>query len=64
MLTVTVMFYEIDDDFDSKVLICSFANGAKYEGGWKNGKKHGNGTFTYPDKSKYEGNVLCSLRTF
>jgi hypothetical protein len=32
-----------------------FHSGIKYEGNWKNGKRHGKGTLTYPDGSKYEG---------
>jgi len=30
-------------------------NGTKYMGEWKDGKKHGQGTETYPDGRKYEG---------
>jgi len=32
-------------------------NGAVYEGQWNRGKKHGNGVFTYPDGSKYDGTI-------
>lgn len=32
-----------------------YNSGMKYEGQWKNGKRHGNGILTYPDGSKYEG---------
>ncbi len=32
-----------------------FADGAIYIGSFKNGKRHGRGTFEYKDKSKYEG---------
>ena len=31
------------------------ANGAKYEGEWKDNKLNGQGTFTYADGGKYEG---------
>ena len=30
-------------------------NGTKYMGEWKNGERHGQGTHTYPDGSKFEG---------
>ncbi len=29
------------------------ADGSKYEGMYKEGKKHGNGTYTWSDGSKY-----------
>ena len=32
-----------------------WSEGQKYEGKWKDGKKHGQGTETYPDGRKYEG---------
>jgi len=32
-----------------------FKNGARYTGEWLKNKKHGEGTFIYPDGSKYEG---------
>ena len=32
-----------------------WSNGDKYEGDWKNGKKHGQGTIFYQDGSKLEG---------
>ena len=34
-----------------------FKNGARYTGEWLKNKKHGQGTFIYPDGSKYEGIV-------
>jgi len=34
---------------------CTYADGDKYVGEWKNGKKDGNGTCTYADGSKYVG---------
>ena len=39
-------------------LVCfrlRFKNGARYIGEWRENKKHGEGTFIYPDGSKYEG---------
>lgn len=33
----------------------SFKNGARYVGHYYQSKKHGQGTFYYPDGSKYEG---------
>ena len=35
--------------------IFTFASGNKYIGGWKDDKRHGQGTFTYPDGAKYVG---------
>lgn len=35
-----------------------FKNGARYIGEYMDNKKHGNGTFIYPDGSKYEGKQL------
>ena len=32
-----------------------FKGGARYEGAWRCGKKHGKGKFTYPDGSIYDG---------
>ena len=35
--------------------IMTYANGAKYEGEWKNGEKNGKGVMTYANGDKYEG---------
>ena len=35
--------------------IYHFKNGARYDGEWKKGVKHGRGKFTYPDGSNYCG---------
>lgn len=32
-----------------------FQNGAIYKGGWKNGKRHGEGSQIWPDGARYEG---------
>jgi ribosomal protein L29 len=32
-----------------------YSDGSKYEGAWKDGKRHGNGTWTRPDGLKYDG---------
>ena len=32
----------------------TYSDGAKYEGGWKHGKRHGQGTYTY-GKGKWAG---------
>ena len=42
---------------DGKILIgtATYPGGAKYVGGFKNDKPHGEGTFTYSDGSKYFG---------
>ncbi len=33
----------------------TYADGSKYEGSWRHGKKHGKGTMTYADGTKHEG---------
>lgn len=33
----------------------TWPNGNKYEGGWKDGKKHGEGTILFKDGSKMKG---------
>lgn len=38
--------------------VYKFKNGARYIGEYMKNKKHGQGTFIYPDGSKYEGNLL------
>lgn len=37
--------------------IYKFKNGARYTGEYIKNKKHGQGTFIYPDGSKYEGKM-------
>ena len=39
-----------------------FAIGAIYEGDYKLNKKDGNGVMTYPDGSKYEGNLTSNVK--
>ena len=45
------------------LFICRFKNGARYTGEWLKNKKHGQGTFIYPDGSKYEGIVSHGVFT-
>ena len=33
----------------------TFNDGGKYDGEWKDGKRHGKGLYTFPDGGKYEG---------
>ena len=33
--------------------------GSRYGGEWKNGKRHGQGTYTFPDGARYEGQWKC-----
>jgi len=40
------------------IVLYRFKNGARYTGEWLKNKKHGQGTFIYPDGSKYEG-IQC-----
>ncbi len=47
----------ISDDFTGKTTI-TYANGARYEGDFVNGKPQGKGTMTLPDGSKYEGDFF------
>ena len=34
---------------------CTYADGARYEGEWRDGNRHGNGTFWYANGGRYEG---------
>ena len=38
-----------------------FKSGARYDGEYEENKKHGQGTFYYPDGSKYEGQLSIIL---
>ena len=38
-----------------KGLLYIWENGSRYVGEWKDGKKHGQGTYTFPDGKKYVG---------
>lgn len=40
-----------------------FKNGARYVGEYLKNKKHGQGTFIYPDGSKYEGKMFSRSRS-
>lgn len=51
---------KIDRQCTYNLLLCQqgtyrFKNGARYVGGYYQNMKHGQGTFHYPDGSKYEG---------
>ena len=39
-----------------------FANGAFYEGSWKNDMKNGHGSFKWPDRSSFTGNWVNNLK--
>jgi hypothetical protein len=38
-----------------------WANGQKYEGGWKQGLMHGVGVMTFPDGGRYEGQFFDDI---
>lgn len=38
------------------------AYGCRYEGGWKGGRKHGQGTYTYAGGGKYVGDFVDDKR--
>lgn len=44
--------------------IYRFKSGARYVGEYVKNKKHGQGTFIYPDGSRYEGNVFSHKADF
>lgn len=44
--------------------IFRFKNGARYFGEYTKNKKHGQGTFIYPDGSKYEGEDCDLFRVY
>lgn len=41
--------------------VYKFKNGARYTGQYLKNKKHGQGTFIYPDGSRYEGKTLLRV---
>ncbi len=45
----------INDKY-STFKVHTYADGSRYEGEWKDSKKHGTGTYSYADGSKYIGN--------
>ena len=40
----------------------SNANGERYKGSYKNGKKHGHGTWIHPDGDSYKGKFIANLK--
>ena len=40
----------------------SHVNGERYKGSYKNGLKHGHGTWTHPDGDKYQGKFKSGLK--
>ena len=38
--------------------VLHYPDGKKYEGQWKDGKKHGQGTYSWPNGSKYFVNYI------
>ena len=45
-----------------KDLLYIWENGSRYVGEWKDGKKHGQGTYTYANGDKYVGGWKKGLR--
>lgn len=41
----------------------NYANGDKYEGGWRDNQKNGKGTYVYANGDVYEGNWKNDLRS-
>ncbi|CAF1461060.1 unnamed protein product [Rotaria magnacalcarata] len=44
------------------MVVKEWRNGDKYEGGWENGEKNGQGTLFYVDGGKYEGEWASNMR--
>ena len=42
--------------------IFTYANGAKYDGQWKGGKREGYGIYTYADSAKYDRDYKNGLQ--
>ena len=40
----------------------NYPSGSRYEGGWKGGRKHGQGTYTYAGGGKYVGEFVDDKR--
>ena len=51
----TELEFELIGDCENGQGTITWANGDKYEGEWKDGKKHGKGTETCSNGDKYEG---------
>jgi hypothetical protein len=45
------------------VNVHTYDNGARYEGEWENGRKHGKGTYYYANGNKYNGVWVNDKRT-
>jgi hypothetical protein len=45
----------VQGDCNNGYGIYVYNSGMKYEGEWKNGKRHGKGILVYPDGTRYEG---------
>lgn len=43
--------------------VYTWANGAKYDGEYKDNKKNGHGLHTWPDGSMYEGRLMLGDKT-
>lgn len=41
---------------------CKYASGAKYDGHWDNGKRHGKGLHHYPNGDVYDGDWVDDKR--
>lgn len=60
----STLFVSVKFQDDMNPIICvfqgiyKFKNGARYIGEYVKNKKHGQGTFIYPDGSRYEGKVF------
>ncbi|KAJ1473737.1 hypothetical protein T484DRAFT_1834984 [Baffinella frigidus] len=37
----------------------AYPSGSRYEGNWKNGRKHGKGTYTYAGGGQFVGETTC-----
>ena len=42
-------------------VICKYDDGFEYQGEWQDGKRHGIGTYTYTDESKYYDKLNFNL---
>jgi len=55
LLSILLLSFPLFGQSKKKGLLYIWENGSRYVGEWKDGKKHGQGTFTSPDGDKYVG---------
>ena len=55
IISILLLFSPLFGQSKKPGLLYIWENGSRYVGEWKDGKKHGQGTYTFPDGKKYVG---------